>query len=256
MPGWPLESIATWWRSPRPGSPRSLREHRWATLAVAQYRCGRQADALRSLRRARQTLVEELGIEPGRRSSPSSEPSSTRTGPPPDAGTPGDRRTLPVQGIGSLRHRRRRSLLRADRRRRGVRRTSTGQPVTGHHRSVRLWQVVDRPGRRGAGTGREPATWLSCSCQVLMRGRRRPRRWRCLTTHRCSSSTNSRSCSSSPTRPPARCPTFCARLVAYAVDVAPVVLTVRADRCRRPRGRRRFRQAGRARPASRHAAGR
>ena len=42
-----------------------LREHRWATLAVAQYRCGRQADALRSLRRARQTLVEELGIEPG-----------------------------------------------------------------------------------------------------------------------------------------------------------------------------------------------
>ena len=42
-----------------------LREHRWATLAIAQYRCGRQADALRSLRRARQTLVEELGIEPG-----------------------------------------------------------------------------------------------------------------------------------------------------------------------------------------------
>ena len=42
-----------------------LREHRWATLALAQYRCGRQADALRSLRRARQTLVEELGIEPG-----------------------------------------------------------------------------------------------------------------------------------------------------------------------------------------------
>ena len=42
-----------------------LREHRWATLAIAFYRCGRQADALRALKRARQTLVEELGIEPG-----------------------------------------------------------------------------------------------------------------------------------------------------------------------------------------------
>ena len=43
-----------------------LREQRWAILATAQYRCGRQADALRSLQRARRTLVEELGIEPGR----------------------------------------------------------------------------------------------------------------------------------------------------------------------------------------------
>ena len=43
-----------------------LREQRWAILATAQYRCGRQADALRTLQRARRTLVEELGIEPGR----------------------------------------------------------------------------------------------------------------------------------------------------------------------------------------------
>ena len=42
-----------------------LREHRWAILAMALYRCGRQADALRALRSARQTLVEQLGIEPG-----------------------------------------------------------------------------------------------------------------------------------------------------------------------------------------------
>jgi WD40 repeat protein/DNA-binding SARP family transcriptional activator len=42
-----------------------LRERRWATLALAQYRCGRQADALRTLSRARHTLVEELGLEPG-----------------------------------------------------------------------------------------------------------------------------------------------------------------------------------------------
>src|SRR5262249_48806010 len=30
-----------------------LREQRWATLALSQYRCGRQGDALRSLNRAR-----------------------------------------------------------------------------------------------------------------------------------------------------------------------------------------------------------
>jgi DNA-binding SARP family transcriptional activator/WD40 repeat protein len=43
-----------------------LRERRWALLALAQYRCGRQADALRTLQRARHTLVEQLGVDPGR----------------------------------------------------------------------------------------------------------------------------------------------------------------------------------------------
>lgn len=43
-----------------------LREERWAILATAQYRCGRQADALRTLHRARRALVDELGIEPSR----------------------------------------------------------------------------------------------------------------------------------------------------------------------------------------------
>lgn len=42
-----------------------LRERRWASLALAQYRCGRQADALTTLRRARRTLADELGIDPG-----------------------------------------------------------------------------------------------------------------------------------------------------------------------------------------------
>jgi DNA-binding SARP family transcriptional activator/WD40 repeat protein len=42
-----------------------LREKRWHVLALAQYRSGRQADALRSLARARTILREELGIDPG-----------------------------------------------------------------------------------------------------------------------------------------------------------------------------------------------
>ena len=41
------------------------RERRWQMLALAQYRAGRQADALATLRRARTTLVEELGLDPG-----------------------------------------------------------------------------------------------------------------------------------------------------------------------------------------------
>ena len=32
---------------------------------LALYRCGRQADALEDYRRARHTLVEEIGVEPG-----------------------------------------------------------------------------------------------------------------------------------------------------------------------------------------------
>lgn len=45
-----------------------LREEFHAHLMVALYRCGRQAEALRVFARLRQTLVEELGIEPGPRS--------------------------------------------------------------------------------------------------------------------------------------------------------------------------------------------
>jgi DNA-binding SARP family transcriptional activator/WD40 repeat protein len=42
-----------------------LREHRWALLALAQYQAGRQAEALRTIRQARQVLREELGLDPG-----------------------------------------------------------------------------------------------------------------------------------------------------------------------------------------------
>ena len=41
-----------------------LRERLWAILMLALYRSGRQSEALRAFSRARQLLVEELGIEP------------------------------------------------------------------------------------------------------------------------------------------------------------------------------------------------
>ncbi|WES65156.1 AfsR/SARP family transcriptional regulator [Microbacter sp. GSS18] len=43
-----------------------LRERRWATLALANYRADRQAEAIAVLRSARSRLVEELGIDPSR----------------------------------------------------------------------------------------------------------------------------------------------------------------------------------------------
>ena len=42
-----------------------LREERWRLLALALYRANRQADALGALRRARTTLADELGVDPG-----------------------------------------------------------------------------------------------------------------------------------------------------------------------------------------------
>jgi DNA-binding SARP family transcriptional activator len=42
-----------------------LREQLWALLALALYRSARQGDALAALRRARDHLTEELGVDPG-----------------------------------------------------------------------------------------------------------------------------------------------------------------------------------------------
>src|SRR5206468_9541173 len=42
-----------------------LRERRWAQLMLALHRAGRQAEALQAFTRARTSLVDEVGIEPG-----------------------------------------------------------------------------------------------------------------------------------------------------------------------------------------------
>jgi DNA-binding SARP family transcriptional activator len=40
------------------------RERMWSLLALAQYQCSRQADALETLRRLRERLADELGVDP------------------------------------------------------------------------------------------------------------------------------------------------------------------------------------------------
>ena len=52
-------------QAPRLVAEQPTREERWARLARAQYRAGRQADALATLHRARLMLVNELGLDPG-----------------------------------------------------------------------------------------------------------------------------------------------------------------------------------------------
>ena len=50
----------------RLASEHPLRERLWHSLMLALYRCGRRTEALDAYRRARQSLVTELGLEPGR----------------------------------------------------------------------------------------------------------------------------------------------------------------------------------------------
>ena len=98
-----------------------LRERRWALLALAQYRAGQQADALRTLQQLRRVLVTELGLDPGPdlvaleqailRQDPDLLPLIERGG---------AQRDLPLPGAGALRRRRRRDVLRPRGRGRGV----------------------------------------------------------------------------------------------------------------------------------------
>ena len=71
-----------------------LRETRWGLLALALYRAGRQSDALSALRRARRTLRDELGLDPGRA------PGGARAGDPQPRGRPAARRTPAAPDLG------------------------------------------------------------------------------------------------------------------------------------------------------------
>ena len=135
------------------------RERRWAILALAQYRSGRQADALASIRAARRTLGDHLG--PGSRlrtSSSSNAPSSARTRPWRPTTTPELTSTeCPWQGLASYEADDQRDLLRARGRR--------GRPASRGWTTSPLLVLVGPSGsgksslmKAGLGAG-PPARW-------------------------------------------------------------------------------------------------
>ena len=124
------------------------RERRWELLALAQYRCGRQRDALASIRTARRALGRELGLDPGsgwsgwsRRSCPRTPPWRRTTTPAPTSGS------CPWMGLVSVRRRAPRHVLRPPRGRRGVPAPARRQPAARPGGPVRVWQVVADEGR-------------------------------------------------------------------------------------------------------------
>jgi DNA-binding SARP family transcriptional activator len=60
--GWAARTVAD---LNRLTAEQPLREEAWRLLALALYQCGRQGDALSTLRRARGRLAAELGVDPG-----------------------------------------------------------------------------------------------------------------------------------------------------------------------------------------------
>ena len=65
-PTWPPGGTPSWSASSQQlAGQNPWRERLHAQLMLALYRSGRQADALEAYRRAREVLVEQLGIEPG-----------------------------------------------------------------------------------------------------------------------------------------------------------------------------------------------
>ena len=138
------------------------RERRWAILALARYRCGRQADALESIRIARRTLAEQLGLDPSAELA-ALELSILRQDPalaaPPEPATV--ERGVPVQGPRAVRRGRRGELLRPRRRRRRLPRAVADALAGRPCRTVRVREVVAAAGgdRAGVAAARSRSRW-------------------------------------------------------------------------------------------------
>ena len=132
-----------------------VRERRWALLALAQYLSGSQADALATLRRAREMLSRELGLDPGPELV-ELEQAMLRQDAVPERGdrTASPRRAVPLPRAAALRRRRRRLLLRPGHRPRRVSATPHRERRAGARRPVGQRQVVAVASRRGRVLGR------------------------------------------------------------------------------------------------------
>ena len=143
-------------------SEAPVRERRWALLALAQYLSGAQADALHTLRRCREFLSRELGLDPGpelvdlENCDPAPGPVAHGSGCPAEAGG-----QVSLSGPAPLRHRRRGLLLRSSRRSRCLSSAPRRAAGAGARRPLGVRQVVTAQGGRdrvaGAGRNHGPA---------------------------------------------------------------------------------------------------
>ena len=135
-----------------------LRERRWELLALAQYRSGQQADALRTLQQLRRVLVSELGLDPGQEAT-ALEQAILRQDPAllPRIAVADPSDTCPYLGLRAVRRRGRGDVLRPRGRRRGVSPPAGQRGGAGRGRPLGLGQVLPGPGRARGRTraGRE-----------------------------------------------------------------------------------------------------
>ena len=234
-----------------------FRERRWALLALAQYRSGRQADALASIRAARRALGQELGLDPRLRAG------RARVQHPGPGPGPGDRPRgpagampgVPVEGTRAVRRPRRRDLLRARRRHRRLPRPAwrsrpllvvTGPSGSGKSSLVGAGLVPALRRRREGRGGVHPGS------------RRRARPWRRLDSRAAGDpllvvdqfEETFTLRGSTFARP------WLGDLARYAQESGAVVLVVRGDHVAAAGCGPGARPAGRARPAPGHAADR
>ena len=141
-----------------------LRERRWAILALAQYRCGRQADALRSLARARTSWSTQLGIDPGAELV-ALEAAILRQDPTlsavPEPAVASE--ACPYKGLAPYDVGDDGDLLRSRRRDRGVPRAAALDAAARGGRTVGVRQVVAGAGRAGPRAAAARARRWSCS---------------------------------------------------------------------------------------------
>ena len=204
-----------------------FRERRWEILALAQYRGGRQADALASIRTARRMLGNELGLDPGsdlvvlEHSILSQDPSLA-----------GERDLLdpsgecPWKGLSSYEARDQDAFF--------GRSAEIAEGLARLERHPLL--VLTGP----SGSGKSSLMLAGLAPALVRRGRRSwrsprvsTRRWRCPPPGSVSPAT--RSCSSTSSRRPSRWPgrrptaAWLAELASYAESRSPVAVTLRAD---------------------------
>ncbi len=192
-----------------------LREHLWAQRMLALYRAERPAEALAAYREARSTLVDELGVEPGRPLQQLNERILLQDPeldlPTASAGPRDERARQPVQGAAAVPRRRPAGLPRSRGAHRAARRHARARCPPRHtHRPERVGQVqrrLRRAGPRRCGSATSATGGRSHRCvRAPIRSRSSTPPWGARSRHRPRATTAPTGTPGSWKRCCARCP--------------------------------------------------